>query len=326
MKKRFVCALLCGALCLTPALAAADEKFPAVKEYPGYADVAAGSWYEDAARTCYEVGLMNGTNLGFEPGKVLTVGECAAVAARIRETLTGEAIVASTPLPGESKAWYQDYVYYMQEADSTLTPMLAHPEEPISRMQYLLLLNAALPEDGDMLAPINSVEALPDVENETVLAFYNAGILTGTDKYGTFAGDRQLTRAECAAMVARLVRSGLRLPFTPVSYAPFTAAYLTPSTVMFDTGLRAEEFLITVNNAISAWEAALGEEFNWHYVWTDGKSVLDHVKEDSLSALGVTAKQGTQAYQDFDVQVYYARYISITGETLAPDQGAAVEA
>ena len=70
MKKQLVCALLCGALCLTPALAAGvEEKFPAVAEYPGFADVAAGSWYEAAAITCYEVGLMKGTNLALSPAR-----------------------------------------------------------------------------------------------------------------------------------------------------------------------------------------------------------------------------------------------------------------
>lgn len=117
-------------------------------------------------------------------------------------------------------------------------------------------------------------------------------------------------------MVARMAKPELRKTFTPADYSPFTAACLTPDTVLFDTGLTAEEYLTTVNNAISAWEAALGEEFNWHTVWSDGKSVLQHVKEDSLSALGLTEKQGTQAYKDFDVQVYYARLIDITGETL----------
>ena len=44
--------------------------------------------------------------------------------------------------------------------------------------------------------------------------------------------------------------------------------------------------------------------------------ILKHVKEDALSALGVTEKQGTGAYKDFDVQVYYSRLIDLTGETL----------
>lgn len=197
-----------------------EAAFPAVKAYPGFDDVAAGRWYESAVRTCCEVGLMRGTDLGFEPEKALTVAECTTIAARIREALTGEAIVFSTPLPGEDKAWYQDYLTYMCEADPSLAPMLAHPEEAISRMQYLLLLDTAI-SDWDIslhafqnLPGINHIEYLPDTESSAVLKFYFAGILAGTDKYGTFAGDRTLTRAECAAMAARLVRPELRLHFT----------------------------------------------------------------------------------------------------------------
>lgn len=323
--KRFSAFLLSAALLLSPALAAgSEEKFPAVKEYPGYADVQETDWFYDNAKLCYEIGLMNGTDLGFEPGKVLTVAECAALAARLRAALTGEDIPHATPLPGQTRLWYQDYVDYLNyaltSADGfpTVPGLLSRPEEAIDREGFLTLLALAIAQDESLFPTVNSIAGLPDVDGPsgTVLWFYNIGILTGVDKYGTFAGAKSLTRAEAAAMVARVARPELRKTFTPADYSPFTAAYLTPDTVMFDTGLTAEEFLITINNAIAAWETALGDDFNWHYVWTDGKSVLDHVKEDSLSALGVTEKQGTQAYKDFDVQVYYSRLIDLTGETL----------
>ena len=44
--------------------------------------------------------------------------------------------------------------------------------------------------------------------------------------------------------------------------------------------------------------------------------MLAHVKEDTLTALGVTEAMGTQAYEDFDVQVYYARLIDLMGGPL----------
>lgn len=89
MKKRSLCFLLALALCLGGVRAAGEELFPAVNAYPGYADVKETAWYYDNIRLCNEVGLMNGTDKGFEPEKTLTVAECAAVAARIREKLTG---------------------------------------------------------------------------------------------------------------------------------------------------------------------------------------------------------------------------------------------
>ena len=45
-----------------------------------------------AVQTCYEVGLMTGTGAGFAPDQVLTVGEVAAIAARMNEAITGDSI------------------------------------------------------------------------------------------------------------------------------------------------------------------------------------------------------------------------------------------
>ena len=105
--KRFTAFLLCAALCLSPALAVGEEKFPAVNVYPGYADVKETDWFYDTAKLCYEIGLMTGTDKGFEPNKTLTGPECAALAARLREKLTGKPIPEPTPDPG--LPWYQHY-------------------------------------------------------------------------------------------------------------------------------------------------------------------------------------------------------------------------
>ena len=106
--KRFTAFLLCAALCLSPALAVGEEKFPAVNVYPGYADVKETDWFYDTAKLCYEIGLMTGTDKGFEPNKTLTGPECAALAARLREKLTGKPIPEPTPDPG--LPGYQHYV------------------------------------------------------------------------------------------------------------------------------------------------------------------------------------------------------------------------
>lgn len=217
MKKRLLCLVLALTLCAGSAFAAGEELFPAVNSYPGYADVKESDWFYENARLCNEVGLMNGTDKGFEPEKTLTVAECAAVATRIRVALTGEAMASGTPLVGQTRPWYQDYLDYMGNVDATLASILANPEENCSRLQYILLLNAALPSEQGLLGLLNSITSLPDTNNRTVLAFYNAGILTGVDEYGTFAGGRSLTRAECAAMVSRLVRPELRKTFTPTA-------------------------------------------------------------------------------------------------------------
>lgn len=227
MIKRLLCALLCVALCLSPALAAAPEAdavmeaaFPVIIAYSGFGDVAAGSWYESAAKTCADVGLIGSTKRGFEPEKPLTVAECTVIAARIRAALAGAEIPRATPLPGEERPWYLDYLDYLCAADPGLRSAAANAAGECSRALFVRLLSAAVAGREELLPPINQVAGLPDCEDEQVLAFYNAGILIGKDPYGSFDGEGTLTRAEGAAMTARLVRPAQRLRFTLERPAP----------------------------------------------------------------------------------------------------------
>lgn len=91
--KRLLSLLVTGSLLVTPALAAQTDvaaSFPAVREPISFSDVAAGSWYSDAAALCYETGLLNGTGNGnFSPDHTVTVGEAATLAARIHNILNG---------------------------------------------------------------------------------------------------------------------------------------------------------------------------------------------------------------------------------------------
>lgn len=319
LTKTLTALALAAALCVPAAAAGTEDKFPAVNIYPGYADVQETDWFYQNAKLCYETGIITGTDRGFEPNKTLTVSEVAAVAARMRETLTGHAIPAPEPNPG--KPWYAHYVEYLkgeileQNRYAYVLWLLDTPTADVSRYGALCILEAALEGSEDLLTPINDIAALPDCKEPGILQFYNAGILTGVDKYGTFQGEKTLTRAEVAAMLSRIVRPALRKTFTPADYSMFTAAYLTPGTVLFEGGVTAETFLPAVNAAIAKYEAALGENFNWH-ADVGGKTVLEAVKDETLTALGVTSDRATDAYKDFDYQVYYSRLIDLTGETL----------
>ena len=159
------------------------------------------------------------------------------------------------------------------------------------------------------------MEVAAGTADAAVLSFYNAGILTGVDDWGTFAPDKTLTRAETAAMVARVARPELRENFSPADYAMFTAAYLKPADVLFTNGVTAGQYLPYVQTLIDGLEAdcaAQGMEFNW-FNTVDGVIFLDYVEDTALAHFGVTAKDGTQLYKDFDMQVYYSRYLDQKG-------------
>lgn len=321
--KRIAALTLSLALCLTSALAAGvEDKFPAIKEYPGYADVPADAWYVDNAKLCYEVGLITGSAVGFEPARNMQVSEVAAIAARVREAITGEKIIHITPAPGQEIPWYQAYVNYLQEAAKQSTSSYyglidwSSLLKQATRQDFLVFMALAIDGYQEEFPAINSITALPDTGTETVvLFFYNAGILTGTDKYGTFARDNTLTRQEAAAMISRIARSELRKSFVPADYTPFTAAGVKPGDVFFTGGVTAERYLDTALAHIATLEASCktqGIEFNW-FNTVGEQTFLNYVKETTLSDLGVDKKTGTALYQSFDLQVFYSRYIDLKG-------------
>ena len=309
MKKLAALVLSAALLAGSAAAVTPEEAFPAVNTYPGFIDVEEGAWYADAARVCCEVGLMQGTGHAFAPDELLTVGEVAAIAARMNQAVTGEAIPMATPKPGETLPWYFSYVEYLE----SLGIDVPDPTKQATRQEFVTLLSAVVPED--MLTPINTITSLPDSTDPDVLRFYNAGILTGVDSWGTFAADKSLTRMETAAMVARVARTELRQSFTPADYTPFAAAGLKPSDVLFTNGTTAGAYLPYVQELIDGLEAdcaAAGMEFNW-FNTVDGVTFLDYVKNTALTHFGVTAKEGTDLYKNFDVQVYYSRLLDLRG-------------
>lgn len=310
MKKRLLAALLCACLLLTPALAAGS--FPAVNAYtPGYYhDVTDGAWYAAAAKLCYETGLMTGTAANtFAPDKTLTIGECAAVAARIWVTLSGKNYIAAPPEPFQAKPWYTDYMATIGNADPDLAPELSplweRPTDPITRGEFFLLTRAALSAQEDLLTPINSITALPDTDDANILSFYNAGILTGTDAYGTFSGSKSLTRAECATMVARIVDSSLRQAFTPQVKADKPALSYeeelmqTEAVRINGVSVNFAQFIQTLNTCVAEVDASLksssGKGLDWNAKYSWANDLPAYFKQMALSRLVESAVVTTQA-------------------------------
>lgn len=260
LAKRLTALFLSAALLAGSAAAVSPaEAFPDRYSYPGFIDVEAGSWYAGAARVCCQVGLMQGTGQAFSPEQILTVGEVAAIAARMNAAITGESIY----LIDSTYPWYTSYVRYLEGLGITVPD----PEQQATRQEFVALLSAVVPED--MLTPINHVTALPDTQDQDVLPFYNAGILSGVDSKGTFAPDKTLTRAECAAMVARVAREELRMHFTLsaeytlyVGQAGEFVPFFTNSTLdpAQESALLIEHFLTEMSD-LTGWNLDASEIF-----------------------------------------------------------------
>lgn len=256
MKKKILCGLLCLGLCL-PAAQAADSSF---------ADVKDTDWFSSYVSVCVEAGLMNGTGEGnFSPAGILTKAQAAAIAARLGERLSNRAIVRGTPLPGETLPWYYWEFKYLEDYGINISD----PESAATRQDFFDLLSVVTPASA--LSPINSITSLPDTEDANVLRFYNAGILTGTDEYGTFSPHRGLSRSEAAAMLARVMQPGLRQSFTPQTPSAGQEGDLSSQIAMTVNGhaVTAQELAFWGSQVAYYWDSYYYNNFNTRLTWSE---------------------------------------------------------
>lgn len=86
------------------------------------------------------------------------------------------------------------------------------PKERATRTMFACLINGAV---TDELEAINDTSNVPDVDPESedaeaILRLYGAGILVGVDNTGRFHGGGELTRAQAAAILARVLQPEAR--------------------------------------------------------------------------------------------------------------------
>lgn len=224
-----------------------------------FSDVLAGSWYDQGVTTCAERGVMVGTGEGlFSPAAELTDPECLTMALRLYGLQRGgdgaleKAPADAEDLPGADR-WYRDAVYTARQwgldsadgfdrlVDRSTSPSGPHPTSRSVFARALAVAAGELPKKYD-------VAKIPDVErteyNQYLYGLYEAGILNGTDSFGTFQADKELTRAECAVMVSRVLDPAQRLtkpPATPNGYEQAVIdlrtgfTYIEESETVYDT-------------------------------------------------------------------------------------------
>ncbi len=106
--------------------------------------------------------------------------------------------------------WYRDGWYYAQQ--NGLEELIFSSDNRRSFARRMAEVTD-LPAINDI-----SASAIPDLDPrfapEAILELYRAGVLTGVDGLGTFSPDSTMTRAEAAAICARILRPELRVRFS----------------------------------------------------------------------------------------------------------------
>lgn len=174
-----------------------------------FQDVPEGAWYEEALERCCASGLMEGTGADtFTPQGSLTRAQALVMAVRVRMIYyTGQCQLE------ESEPWYQSALDYAVTRKMVDRDEFDDYDVPVTRAEMAHFLAAALPVEE--MQQINAVSFLPDVTEETayrqdIFLLYRTGVLTGSDLFGSFRPEEEITRAEACAILARLAFPELR--------------------------------------------------------------------------------------------------------------------
>lgn len=212
-------ALFSAALCALFLLSA-----PALAVEPTlFEDVSPADWFYEDVYACRESGLFTGDDANrFHPNQPLTIPETWAVLARLHQHTTGSPAPAA-PQPGED--WAQPYLRYCMD-HGILTGQEPEALTALDREHLALFLSRVY--DLSVFPTVNPVNDIPDYDTfgrlgKSVLSLYRAGIFTGTDAYGSFSPLAPVTRAQCAAVITRLLDPAKRVALSP-SPAPLTMA------------------------------------------------------------------------------------------------------
>ncbi len=215
---------LCASLIPDPALEPGSPAFRAANE-------ALSQWgdaHEGAATVTFNGQTISGTVDCWVPaGWVLAFhpddGDSSEAGVALHDALYTSADV---PAPG---AWWRDAAWYLSQ-DEKLSDQLAFldEDEPATRWSFADMMFSAVGE----LPAVRQVD-VPDLDRDfiaapAVYALYDAGVLTGTDAYGTFDGEGRLTRAQAAVMAARVLDENRRVttPLEPLPTEGYTLTYL----------------------------------------------------------------------------------------------------
>lgn len=188
--------------------------FKLTGEYAGYPDLDEGKWYgtehEGVIRNATLLGIVEGDGTGFRPEDGIKLSEVVKMAAVVWNTYYGSPYSFDRT---EGTHWYDTYVNFSFKYGVIKAGDFADFERNATRAEMAYIFARALPESE--LAATSTI--IPPDVTETdeyaaeIRTLYAAGVLCGNDETGTFTGEREVTRAEAAAIITRMARPSVRI-------------------------------------------------------------------------------------------------------------------
>ncbi len=287
--------------------------FTEIKTYGGeFTDVPQDAWYCSYVSKCYELGLMNGSSkASFVPEGNLTLAEAITIADRLYSIYGTGAEFDTSKYIGEY--WYSPYLDYAFE-NGIITSAIPDYNVPATRSQVAVIFSKALPEEA--FAEICTVPdgAVPDVSMYTsyapaVYRLYRAGIITGSDKTGTFHPSDYITRAEIATICVRMAlpssRSVKDFSASSGSQMPSQGTVTTPAS----SELSAEEIYAKCSPGVfyievydrAGYATGSGSGF---FISPDGMAVTNYHVIDGAYTAKITLPASGEVYDVAGVYDY----------------------
>ena len=198
-----------------PSQSSSISNFTPVNKYTYgmFNDVNENLWYgfnkQKTIANAYEYGLMKGTGNKFNLTGNMRISEAIAVAARVHSIYTTGAddFVQGSP-------WYKVYVDYAIANGIVKANDFSDYQKYATRAQMAYIFTSALP--AAELQSQNTVNSVPDVNsatpyNSAILTLYKAGVVEGNGAQHLFYPNNNVTRAEAAAIICRLILPDTRI-------------------------------------------------------------------------------------------------------------------
>lgn len=180
-----------------------------------FSDVPLNTWYTEDVELAFDQGLIGGKGEGlFDPMGHLKISEIITLASRARAKHDQEEIPMS-----DQGQWYQSYVDYAVSKNIITESMFEDFNRSASRYDVARVIEKALPSEAYAVIDGNTNIVIPDVKateealNMTVYNLYHMGIFGGSGTDRVFNGDSNVSRAEAAIVVNRLLMADKRVEF-----------------------------------------------------------------------------------------------------------------
>ena len=197
---------------------------------PDFSDVSPRDWFAVWVDIAYNVGLTSGVGGNrYAPDQTLTVAEVLKLAATMESRYKDDSFHTSS---STGPYWYSGAVNYCLASGIIQSGTFGQKDylRPATRREIAQIFAAT--SQAKHMKNINDLSrikvSVPDVKPgdpgaDAIYSLYAKGVLTGVDSKLTFNPKGTVTRAEAAAIVARMARAEQRLTlwgtFNPSAFA-----------------------------------------------------------------------------------------------------------